>query len=219
MSHFNENQVFEPADTWFISDLHFGHDNVLKFEEGRHSFANIEEHDKTIIANWFSLVQLTDTVFFLGDAAMPRTKLSYVKECFKDLPGKIVWICGNHDYHVDEAWQRELKRVANIIEFTAYKEIFVKCKEVTNYPMGYDYLRKLVLFHYPIAEHNGAFRDTYHIYGHTHKNVYPIKNAYSAAACLTDYKPVQYDWLKKKIEENNEGLNRSGKLGFQPSDF
>jgi calcineurin-like phosphoesterase family protein len=51
-----EELIYEPNKTQVISDTHFGHDNVLKFEAGYHNFANIEDHDKTIVTNWFATV-------------------------------------------------------------------------------------------------------------------------------------------------------------------
>lgn len=212
-----ESLIYDRDSTWFISDTHFGHKNVLKFEEGYHDFANINEHDQEIVANWYARVQDNDTVFFLGDASMPRNKLSYLKTIFEQLPGRIIWIWGNHDYHIadNEHWQKELKSVANIIEFTSYKEIFITCKEVTNYPYGLDFVRPISLFHYPIAEFNGAFKDHYHFYGHTHEHIYPIKNAYSAAVCLHGYMPVTYDEMSKKIKLLNERLDRPGQPSIQ----
>ncbi len=211
-----EDLIYEPDKTWFFSDPHFGHANALKFEAGYHNFASIEEHDQTIVANWFATVYDDDTVFFLGDAAMPRTTLDYVKSIFAKLPGKIVWVMGNHDNHMDRVWMDELSSVANIVEFTAYKEIFIRCKERTNYQEGKDnFLRHTVLFHYPIAEFNGSFRDSFHIYGHTHENLYPIKNAYAVTACLTGYRPVDYKWVAEKIALHNEGLDRPGKPSIQ----
>lgn len=49
---------------YFISDLHLGHKNVLKFDN--RPFINIEEHDKTIIDNWNSKVNDNDDVYVLG---------------------------------------------------------------------------------------------------------------------------------------------------------
>ena len=52
--------------TAHISDLHFGHKNLLKFTKPR-PFTTIEEHDQTIIDNWNSVVKPNDIVFHLGD--------------------------------------------------------------------------------------------------------------------------------------------------------
>lgn len=210
-----EHLVYDPDKTWFISDIHVGHENVLKFENGYHNFKDIEDHDSTIVANWFANVMDDDIVFFLGDASMPRVKIDYVIDLFSKLPGKIVWLWGNHDYHIEDKYRNELAKVANIIEFCNYKEIFIKCKELTNYPHENNFVRHVVLFHYPIAEFHGNFRDSFHFYGHTHENVYPIKNAYPVSACLTGYTPVNYKWLSEKISAHNEGLNRPGKSSVQ----
>jgi calcineurin-like phosphoesterase family protein len=215
MAHiFNRNKIYDPDKTWFFSDPHFGHDNVLKFEKGYHNFNSIEDHDQAIISNWNMTVQPGDTVFFLGDAAMPRTKLTYLKEVFAQLNGSIIWIRGNHDDHTEGPWLNELSQVANILEFTYYKEIFIPDTENTSFPDGNRYLRKLVLFHYPIFEHNGKGKGVYHLYGHSHEKLHPIFNAHSVCACLTDYTPVNFDWIKKKMNIHNEGLDRPGELSL-----
>ncbi len=192
----HEYKTYDQNKTWFFSDPHFGHDNVLKFEEGFHNFKSIAEHDRTIVSNWIGTVDKTDTVFFLGDASMPKVKLGYLLDIFKVLPGKIVWFRGNHDHHIDSEWERQLKQVADIT-FTKYEEIYILDK-------------KIVLFHYPILEWNGKFRGSYHLYGHSHATLHPIRNAYSVCACFTNYQLVNFDWAKKKIAEHNEGLDRSG---------
>ena len=62
---------------YFISDLHLGHKNVLKFDN--RPFINIEEHDKTIIDNWNSKVNDNDDVYVLGDISwhMPPKLLKF----------------------------------------------------------------------------------------------------------------------------------------------
>lgn len=206
-----QNKIFDPAKTWFISDPHFDHNNVLRFEEGLHDFQSIEEHDNEIISRWNSVVQEDDTVFFLGDASMHRIKLSYLKWIFSQLKGNIVWLKGNHDTHIDDRWFKELSDVAKIVEFKDYEEIFFPDAEQK---IGF---RRVVLFHYPILEFNGKFHGAYHLYGHSHAFVHPIKNAYSVCACLTDYTPVNFEWVKQTIQKHNEGLNRLGESGVQPA--
>ena len=68
---------------YFISDLHLGHKNVLKFDN--RPFINIEEHDKTIIDNWNSKVNDKDDVYVLGDISWHNATKTI--EIFKQLKG------------------------------------------------------------------------------------------------------------------------------------
>lgn len=72
---------------YFISDLHFGHKNILTFE--RTEFASIEEHDQFIIDSINARVTNTDELYILGDVG----NLKKVKE----LNGRLILIRGNHD--------------------------------------------------------------------------------------------------------------------------
>ena len=49
------------ADIWVISDTHFNHDNILKFEDkaGKpcRDFVDVEDMNETMIANWNSVVK------------------------------------------------------------------------------------------------------------------------------------------------------------------
>ena len=50
---------------FYISDLHIGHENILRFEN--RPFADINEMNNKIIENWNSRVCNGDTVYILGD--------------------------------------------------------------------------------------------------------------------------------------------------------
>ena len=50
---------------FFISDLHFSHANILKYDN--RPYSDIVEHDKGLIERWNSVVTDEDEVYILGD--------------------------------------------------------------------------------------------------------------------------------------------------------
>lgn len=55
---------------YFISDLHFGHEGILRLE--RDQFKSIEEHDEYIIKKINKQVKITDELWILGDVGDPK---------------------------------------------------------------------------------------------------------------------------------------------------
>ena len=51
---------------YYIADMHFGHKNVLRFDN--RPFADTELMDEVLIHNWNERVTDEDTVYVLGDA-------------------------------------------------------------------------------------------------------------------------------------------------------
>ena len=49
----------------YTSDLHFGHENVIRFDD--RPFSDIEEMDRTLIEMWNARVRDEDTVYIVGD--------------------------------------------------------------------------------------------------------------------------------------------------------
>ena len=60
--------IFDPEHTFFTSDTHFGHENIIKY--CNRPFTSTEEMDKALISNWNKVVKPEDTVFHLGDFAV-----------------------------------------------------------------------------------------------------------------------------------------------------
>ena len=51
---------------FYIADMHFGHENVLRFDD--RPFSEIGQMDETLVQNWNARVTDDDTVYVLGDA-------------------------------------------------------------------------------------------------------------------------------------------------------
>ena len=50
---------------YYISDLHFGHSNIIRFDN--RPFSNVQEMEETIVKNWNERVAKDDVVNILGD--------------------------------------------------------------------------------------------------------------------------------------------------------
>ena len=80
--------------TFFTSDTHFGHKNILTLGDGR-PFNDISHHNEMIVHNWNALVRPDDTVYHLGDVALGpiEDSLQYIGR----LNGRKILVVGNHD--------------------------------------------------------------------------------------------------------------------------
>ena len=78
---------------YYISDLHIGHANVIRFDI--RPFTNINEMHRAIVDNLNSRVKTNDTVYILGDFKWAKENewIYYVES----LAGKKVLFRGNHE--------------------------------------------------------------------------------------------------------------------------
>ena len=171
---------------YYIADLHFGHENVIRFD-GR-PFNSVEEMDQTLIVQWNAVVKEEDDVYILGDFCYKskNSPLWYLKQ----LKGWKHLILGDHDNHLlnDE---EAVKQFASIDKMTYVKD--------GNYT--------IVLCHFPLAEWNRYWRGSWHIYGHIHnqkKGCYDFlsreKRALNAGCMINNYTPVTIEQLIKNNE-------------------
>lgn len=133
---------------YYIADLHFGHQNILSFDN--RPFETVEENDNAIIARWNSAVGYDDDVYVLGDISWYNSTQTI--EILKGLNGNKHLIRGNHDNKI----LKNPKLREQFVEITDYKEI-------TN-----DSGKGLVLCHYPILAFKNHYNGWVHFYGHVH---------------------------------------------------
>jgi calcineurin-like phosphoesterase family protein len=103
------------SNTWFCSDLHFGHKNISKF---RKEVQTEEDNRLAIKTDWLRLVHKTDHVYVLGDAAFTMETV----DDFRQLPGTKHLVRGNHDKLDTNVY---LKYFKNIYGLLKYKEFWL----------------------------------------------------------------------------------------------
>lgn len=175
---------------YYIADTHFGHKNVMKFDN--RPFANLDEMEKVLINNWNTKIKDTDDVYIIGDFCFRSDKepTFYLEQ----LNGRKHFIIGNHDHAI-------LKSTNALNHFISIEKIqYVR-----------DGKYNIVLCHFPIAEWNGIKRGALHIYGHIHANRDAVSEymgstgaAYNAGCMLNNYAPVTIE----ELIENNKKVNK-----------
>ena len=93
-----------------IGDLHFSTENPKPMNIFG---GNWDNHEKKIVDNWSETVKDDDTVLVLGDTswAMNLNEAKSDLDIIESLPGKKIFIKGNHDY-----WWSSLSKINAVYE-------------------------------------------------------------------------------------------------------
>ena len=142
--------------TWITSDLHFGHANIKKFcPATRDRFRDVDHMREVMISEWNESVAQEDTVYILGDVAfLPAVDAVAI---MRRLHGSKILIEGNHDRKLlnDPAFRACFDSVHNYLRLTHNGQL-------------------VILFHYPIFDHDQAGRGSIMLHGHRHGNPHNI---------------------------------------------
>lgn len=182
----------------YIADLHFGHKNVIKFDN--RPFSSIEEMDSQLIKNWNEVVENKDHVYILGDFSWYTAEPT--KEILRQLKGNKHLIIGNHDMALLKTDTKGL-----LEEKTYYKEVKEDGKVVC-------------LSHYPILLYRKhRYPDGVHLFGHVHTTeeynyikkqlrilrTYPGINSLANChnvGCMLDYMDYRPQPLKEILKQS-----------------
>lgn len=137
---------------FFTSDLHFGHENVIRFDN--RPFNTVEEMDEEMIKRWNTKVGKGDIVYVLGDFIW-KAATNEAVSIIRRLNGQIILIKGNHDRFLHNAAAK--KALAGIKD---YDDICVTLEDGTT--------RRCILSHYFIPFYNGHRYQAIHLHGHSH---------------------------------------------------
>ena len=170
--------------TYYTSDLHFGHKNIIKL--CNRPFNTIEEMDETLIANWNKKVHKNDVVYILGDVVWKKKLVPYYMDRLK---GKKILIAGNHD-----EWVKDPATHASFDNVIRYLEINLDGHPIT-------------MCHYPMLEWRASRKEGerklgYLIHGHIQNRVseeyrplYLKHNALNAGIDVNGFAPVTFSEL------------------------
>lgn len=127
---------------WFVSDMHFGHKNIISY--CNRPYESVEEMNEALVDNWNSNVQATDTVYHLGDWAF------HDYHNLGRLNGRIISVPGNHDF----------ERISKLTPYLPNG-----FTEEVHY-LKIDKFYRFTLCHYPFESWRREYR--FHLHGHTH---------------------------------------------------
>jgi len=177
----------EYSNFYFVSDLHIGHKNILKYDN--RPFNSIEEHDQVIIDNINKVCEENSLLFILGDISM-TSDMNYLRKLFKQIKCQLVLVKGNHDSHLKESF---------------LKEIFIDVKDYLE--LKTEQAGKLILSHYPFHSWNGSHRGNIHLYGHVHTTKLDLNGkSFNVGVCNSPtYSPFSIEDILEKTDKELAG--------------
>ncbi len=196
------------ANTWIISDTHFGHSNIIEY--CKRPFKDADHMDAVMIKRWQARVRPWDTVYHLGDVMLTARKTDEELRQFIDqLPGKKILILGNHD-----------KSAERMMDFGFTHAVESAVVSV----LGFSGMR-VVLNHYPLTFKPLSFsRDgippDYVLHGHIHNSTEEMRReiheknelvhipSFNINCCVEmwNYEPCTIQHIIKKHKYFEKGL-------------
>ena len=188
------NFKFNAEHTFFTSDTHFNHANIIRF--CNRPFKDVEQMNDVMITNWNNAISKDDTVFHLGDfclgGAAEWTKI------LDRLNGKIYLIMGNHDLkNIRQGFISRFEHVAMQMRIEIGK-------------------KRIYLCHYPFLCFEGSYKDdVWQLFGHVHTRrsnsgidagrlqyLYPTQ--YDVGVDNNNFTPVSFGQVKRIIDKQVE---------------
>ena len=160
-------------EVFIISDTHFGHNNIVKFNRSDGSplrpWDNVDEMDDALIKNWNSVVGKEDKVYHLGDATMNSKSLNV----FYNLNGTKILIKGNHDIQALKYYTPHFKDIRGSHELDGF-----------------------LMTHIPVHDsQKGRYRANIH--GHIHAGKMKDPWYYNVSVEAIDYTPINFNEIQR----------------------
>ena len=185
-------KIEHPENVWLTSDLHFHHNNILKY--CNRPWTTVEEMNEALINNWNSVVGPNDDVYCLGDFCFGGVeKLESIicqrrDDGSKLLNGRIHLILGNHD-------PERICKSEHTNEF--FDEIcFQKCLLINGWTV--------FLNHFPfLSFSNNRDHKVINLHGHIHLPNNVIFGDTGGVINSDRYKMLQWNQYDVGVDHNN----------------
>lgn len=172
---------------WVISDTHFNHANILKFEDRvgkavRGQFSSVEDMNEHMIQRWNEVVKPGDKVYHLGDVVFGNDKVEWMDKHMPRMNGSKRLVFGNHDEPSHFVGKGHFQKTSL---WRVFKEF------------------NILLTHVPVHEstvmegRGGSIRPMLNVHGHIHQNESPSQFHHCVSVEHTDYYPVNIEDLAK----------------------
>ena len=143
----------------WTSDPHLFHKNVIAL--CNRPFKSVAEMHTTLWGNWQMRVAPGDTVYVLGDLALPkRQEIEQVLAFYRSLPGEKHLVFGNHDKKLRKVYQDS--------------GVFASCSDLKEIDVNG---QRVVMCHFPLLSWNKSYRGSWMLHGHCHGNLKPDPHA------------------------------------------
>ena len=178
------------SKTWFTSDTHFGHANILRF--CARPFESVEAIDAAMIANWNATVRPDDVIWHLGDFAFRNARSP--DDYLRRLNGRKHLVHGNHD-------TAATRSSTGWVSSQPFAEVSIE---------GF----RLVFLHYGMRVWPGDRRGALHLYGHSHGNLPGDRQSLDVGVDVWDFRPVGLAEIRARMAKLPErAIDGSRKTG------
>lgn len=169
---------------WFTSDLHLYHKRIMEFCPTTRFGDDVDHMSEIILENILSTVPKGADLFNLGDVSFGESEKT--RKALK----RIAHHCNHH-----------LIRGNHDKGMTANRDLFVDVRDYREISVGTGKHKKdIIMFHFPIGEHNKNHYGSWHLHGHSHGGYEPkglMQDVGIDARPQKDMKPFSLDDIRE----------------------
>lgn len=181
-------------ETWFTSDLHFGHKNIIQYCNRPTTY---EEQNDWLINRLNSFIDVDDDVYHNGDFAFINKKnktkrVEIIKGILEQLNGNWKFVVGNHDN------EEILRKVCAELG---------KHEVLGSYHVEVFHDRKFILCHFPFRSWQDSRHGSINVHGHTHGGLRgkELPNQIDVGLDATDdFRPLTALEVIQIVNDNNK---------------